>query len=87
MIFVSGIRYDMSRVTSNPVNGVSDQCRTQTGLYSLRWLEALNFGFKKKRDCTIYLAKTKALIRCMITMQLICVFAYAKTSFLKTWLI
>ena len=27
---------------------------TQTGLYShRRWYEASNFGFKKKRDCTI----------------------------------
>ena len=53
-----------------------------TGLYShRRWLEA--FGFRKKRACTIYVAKTKALIRCAVTAQLICafVFAYAKISF------
>ena len=36
---------------------------TQTELYChRRWLEAWNFGFRKKRDCTIYVAKTKALI-------------------------
>ena len=36
---------------------------TQTGLYSdRRWLEARNFGFRKKRDCTICVPKTKALI-------------------------
>ena len=48
-----------------------------------RWLEAGNFGFSKKRDCTIYVAKTKALISCGITVQLICtfVFAYAKSRF------
>ena len=35
---------------------------TQTRLYSYRrWLEALNFGFRNKRDCTICVAKTKAL--------------------------
>ena len=41
---------------------------TQTGLYSHRSrLEASNFGFKKKRDCTIREAKTKALISFVIT--------------------
>ena len=35
-------------------------------------------------NCTIYAAKTKALISCAVTMQLICafVFAYAKSGFL-----
>ena len=34
-----------------------------------------------KRDCTICVAKTKALISCAVTAQLICafVFAYAKS--------
>ena len=51
---------------------------TQTGLYShTRWLEVLNFGCKKKRDCTIRIAKTKALISCAVTAQLICVFVFA----------
>ena len=35
---------------------------TKTGLYIHRWLDASNFGFRQKRDCTIYVAKTKALI-------------------------
>ena len=31
---------------------------TQTGLYNhRRWLEAGNFGFRKKRGCTICVAK------------------------------
>ena len=35
------------------------------------------------RDCTICVAKTKALISCAVTLQLICVFvfAYAKRRF------
>ena len=35
------------------------------------------------RDCTIRVAKTKALISCAVTAQLICVFvfAYAKIRF------
>ena len=36
---------------------------TQTELYKhRRWLEARSFGFKKKRDYTIHVAKTNALI-------------------------
>ena len=38
---------------------------------------------KKYRDCTTYVAKTKALISCAVTAQLICafVFTYAKGRF------
>ena len=43
----------------------------------------LKFGFRKQKDCTIYEAKTKALISCAVTTQLICVFvfAFAKSRF------
>ena len=57
---------------------------TQTGLYShRRWLEACNFVFRKWRDCTIRVVKTKALISFAVTAKLICVFvfAYAKSRF------
>ena len=57
---------------------------TQTGLYShRRWPEAWNFGFRKKRYCTIQVAKTKTLISFAVTAKLICVFvfAYAKIRF------
>ena len=38
---------------------------------------------RNKRNCTIYVAKTKALISCMVKAQLICifVFAYVKSRF------
>ena len=62
------------------------KCGFQTGptkirLYShKRWLEDGNFGFRKKRNCTIPVAKTKALISFAVTAKLISafVFAYAK---------
>ena len=38
---------------------------------------SLNFRFKKKKDCTIHAAKTKALISCAVTAQLICGFVFA----------
>ena len=51
---------------------------TQTRLYSYRrWLKAGNFVFRKKRDCAIYVAKTKALISFPVTAKLICVFVFA----------
>ena len=51
---------------------------TKTGLYRhRRWLEARNFVFGKKRDCTIRVAKIKALISFAVTAKLICVFVFA----------
>ena len=52
----------------------------QTRLYRQRkymQLEACNFRFRKKRHHTIYGAKTKALISCAVTAQLICDFGFA----------
>ena len=49
---------------------------TQTRLHR-RWLEALNFLFMKKNKCTIHVAKTKMLISCAVTAQLICIFVFA----------
>ena len=39
--------------------------------------------FRKSGDCTIYIAKTKAMISCAVAVQPICtfVFAYAKSRF------
>ena len=56
----------------------------KTGLCShRRWLEASHNGFKKVRNCAISVVKTKVLISCAVTAQLICVFvfAYAKSRF------
>ena len=66
--------------------GLRDFCLdpTQTSLYNhTRWLEASNFVYRKKRDCTIRVVKTKALISFAATAKLICVlvFAYAKSRF------
>ena len=59
-------------------------CLTQTGLYSHRWLEARKgpFRFRKQRNCTIYVAKTKALISCACSSPL---FSHRQnTGFLMT---
>ena len=49
------------------------------GICSLRkGIDARNDELNKKMDCTICVAKTKALISCAITAQLICAFVVAK---------
>ena len=57
---------------------------TQTSLYSHRSrLETCTFGLTKKRNCTIRVVKTKALISFAVTAKLVCafVFAYANCWF------
>ena len=47
-------------------------------MYSYRrLLEARNFAFRERRNCTIRVAKTKALISFAVTAKLICVFVFA----------
>ena len=67
----------MNLVVRKPVFGVSDQVRQKA------CLEACNFGFRKKRDCTIRVSKTKALISFAVTAKLICVFVFA---YAKSWI-
>ena len=47
-----------------------------------RWLEAGNFGLRKKRNCTIYVAKTREIISLSVTAKMIVFdFIYAKCLF------
>ena len=59
--------------------------RTRSNTNQAVQLQKMSGGlkFRKKRDCTIYVAKSKALISCAVTSQLILVFvfAYAKSQF------
>ena len=72
----------MSLVMRNRSSGFPTRFNTS----HRRWLKASNFGFRKQRDCPIHVAKTKVLISCTVTAQLICVFvfAYARAGFLIT---
>ena len=73
----------MSLVVRKPVFGVSDQVPHKPGCTVRKWLVTRNFVSRKQRDCTIRVAKTKALISFAVTAKLIYVyvFAYAKTRF------
>ena len=66
-----------------PVFGVSDQVQQKPGYIAKGDLEAGNFWFRKKRDCTIDVVKTKVLISCVVIMQLICAFVFAFTTDLR----
>ena len=74
--FISFITYEPVYEKTN--NLVFRPGLTQTRLYShRRWLEAGNFLFRKQRNCTIHVAKTKALISFAVTAKLICTFVFA----------
>ena len=65
---------DEGRVTRISASGISDQVR-HTGLKShIKGYTPRSSDFKL--DCTIREAKTKALISCTVTTQLICVFDF-----------
>ena len=55
-------------------NVVSEQVRHNPSCTST---EAGNFGCRKSRNCTIRVAKTKALISFAVTAKLICAFGFA----------
>ena len=67
----------MSHLVRKPNNVVSEQVRHKSG-YTVT--ETLNFGFEKKRKCTIYVAKTKVLISFVVTAKLICIFSSPEPS-------
>ena len=72
--------YESSREKTNNLSFRPDP--TQTRLYShRRWLEAGNSKFRKQRNCTIGIAKTKAQISFTVTVKLICAFVFAYADF------
>ena len=65
--------------TNNVVFEQVQHKQTQTSLYKHeRWLGTGIFRFRKKRNCTIRVAKNrKAMIRITVTAKLICAFIFA----------
>ena len=72
---------NLNLVVRKPVFGVSGQVRHNRAAQPQKMARGLKFCMK--RDFTIYVAKTKALISFAVTAKLICVFvfAYAKSRF------
>ena len=73
----------MSCLARKTVFWVSDQFRHKLSCTAKKMVHCLNFLKEVEWDCTINIAKTKALISCAVTVQLICplIFAYAKCRF------
>ena len=53
-----------------------NRSNTNRAVQAQKMARGWNFGFKKKRQCTLRVAKTKALISFVITAKLICVFFF-----------
>ena len=53
-------------VARKPVFGVSTRSNTNRAVQPLRLARGLKFVYRKKWDCTIYVAKIKALISCAV---------------------
>ena len=86
---VSGLERDVKtvqidRIPPRAVERDANQCCLVTEVHNWtvqpqRMTGGLKFGFRKLRDCTIYVVKTKELICAFV-------FAYVKIGFLMTWL-
>ena len=61
----------MSRLVGKPTMWFLNKSDTNQAV------QAGNFGFRKYRNCTIRVAKTKALISFAVTAKLICAFVFA----------
>ena len=84
LVFPRGGSYvQLCTVLIEPVHGKTNNLGFRPGLTKIRLcshrrlLETANFGFRKKRNCTIHVAKTKALISFAVTAKLICAFVFA----------
>ena len=66
----------MSSNIRKPAFGVSDQVSHKPACAATEDGWKLDFGFKDKRDCTICVAKTEALISFAVTAKLICPFVF-----------
>ena len=60
--------------------GLPTRCVKNRHVQSQMQARGLNIGFKKKRNCTIGVAITKALISFAVTPKLICAFVFAQAK-------
>ena len=63
---------------SQTQTGFLTKSDTNQPVQSRKQAKSLKF---KKKDCTKYVAKTKMLISCAVTAQLICIFVFAYAWF------
>ena len=68
----------MSLCARKPTIWVPTRSDTNWAVQSPKMARGLKFVFKLKRDCTIGVAKTKALISFGVTAKLLCAFVFAQ---------
>ena len=73
----NNLPFQLSSVMRKPFFWASDQVRHNQGCTATE--AGLKVPFRKKRECTYYAAKPKAMISCGITGQLICAFIFVYT--------
>ena len=66
----------MSRLVGKPTMWFPNRSNTNQAVQSQK-IEAGTFGFRKRSNCTMRVAKTKALISFAVTAKLICAFVFA----------
>ena len=76
--FETELKYEPRHEKTNVL--VSHTSNTNQALQLHKMARGLKFWIRKYRNCTIYVAKTKALISFAVTAKLICVFVFAYTK-------
>ena len=75
---------ELSRLVGKPTMWFPNRSDTNRPVQSQKMdREAGNFGFRKSRNCTIHVAKTKALISFAVTAKLICAFGFAYANIIQ----
>ena len=67
----------MSGLVGKPTMWFPNRSDTNRAVQAQKRPRSLKFGVKQRRNCTIRVAKAKALISFAVTAKLICVFVFA----------
>ena len=70
------IKTDMSRAVRKPVFEIATRPDTNWTILPQKLARRVKFRIRKYRDCIICEVKTKWLISCAVSMQLICAFLF-----------
>ena len=88
VVLLDAVHYNVYRASLYKLLcDITNSLGSDQAVQSQKMYGGWNFGFRKKRYCTIRVAKTKALISFAVTAKLICafVFAYADCWFPVHW--
>ena len=75
---------NLSRVMRKPTFWLPTRSDTNQAVQLPKMARGLKFRREKVEECTIYVTKTRALIRFAVTAEVTCVFVFAYVCFLMT---